>query len=221
VSEATRARASRRTTHRPPVRRARRSHAERTAETRAKLLAAVVESIAEVGLARTTAPEIARRAGVTWGAVQHHFGGKDGILVAALEDSFGRLAERLASIPVEGTTLEQRASLFVDHAWGHLSSAHYSSTIEILRHMTGRRRGRARTDWRERMRQDWERIWQRLFADARVPRARHPVLQHYAISLLSGLASSPVLEVGGPAQRSAELALLKETLVRELGGAAS
>ena len=220
MSEATRARAARRAAPKPPVRRARRTHAERAAETRAKLLQAVVESIAEVGLARTTAPEIARRAGVTWGAVQHHFGGKDGMLVAALEDSFRRLAERLASIPVEGTALEERASLFVDRAWEHLSSAHYRSTIEILRHVTGRGRGRARTDWRDRMRQDWERIWQRLFADARVPRARQVVLQHYAISLLSGLASSPVLEYGAATLQGDELALLKQTLVRELGGAA-
>jgi hypothetical protein len=141
------------------------------------------------------------------------------MLVAALDDSFQRLVERLESIPVEGTTLEERASLFVDRAWEHLSSAHYRSTIEILRHVTARRRGRPRTDWRERMRQDWERIWQGLFANARVPRTRHFVLQHYAISLLSGLASSPVLEDGADALESAELALLKQTLVRELGGA--
>jgi len=217
VSEATRARAPRRAARTPSARRARRTHAERTAETRGKLLAAVVESIAEVGLARTTAPEIARRAGVTWGAVQHHFGGKDGMLVAVLDDSFQRLADRLASIPVEGTTLEERASLFVDQAWEHLSSPHYRSTVEILRHVTGRGRGRAGLAWRERMRRDWERIWQRLFADARVSRAHQLVLQHYAISLLSGLASSVLLEVG-EGLRGAELALLKETLVEKLSG---
>ena len=41
-----------------------------------------VECIAELGFQRTTAQEITRRAGVTWGAVQHHFGDKDGILLA-------------------------------------------------------------------------------------------------------------------------------------------
>ncbi len=48
-------------------------------------MAAVLESIAEVGFQRTTAAEITRRAGVTWGAVQHHFGAEDGILRAVLE----------------------------------------------------------------------------------------------------------------------------------------
>jgi len=218
MSAAPRPRTPRRAALEPPARRPRRTHAERTAETRAKLLAAVVESIAEVGLARTTAPEIARRAGVTWGAVQHHFGGKDGILVAALEDSFRRLAERLASIPVEGTTLEERAALFVDRAWEHMASAHYRSTSEILRHVTGRGRGRARHEWRERMRAEWEQLWGRLFAGARISRARHVVLQHFAASLLSGLAASVAIDDRARAVPSAELALLKETLVRELRG---
>jgi AcrR family transcriptional regulator len=205
----------------------RRSHAERTAETRARLIAAVVESIAEVGLARTTAPEIARRAGVTWGAVQHHFGGKEGMLLAVLEDSFRRFAERLEAIPLAGTALEKRASLFIDRAWEHFSSPHYRSTFEILLHFARReaRRGAARpargapparNGWRERMFRGWDRIWRRLFADARAANGRRFVLQHYTISALSGLASTLVLEGGETALHPAELELLKRTLAKEL-----
>ena len=47
----------------------RRTQAERTAETRRRILDAVVASIAEVGFRRTTATEIARRAGVTNGMI--------------------------------------------------------------------------------------------------------------------------------------------------------
>lgn len=201
-----------------PRRRAqpRRSHAERTAQTRARLMDAVVESIAEIGLARTTAPEIARRAGVTWGAVQHHFGGKDGMLVSVLDDSFRRFAERLEGIPLEGTSLEQRASLFIDRAWEHFGSAHYRSTYEILSHYLGREDSRARRDWRDRMSRDWERIWRRLFADARLPQRRHVVLQHYTIAVLSGLASTLMLEGAEVALRPAVLDLLKENLTEQL-----
>lgn len=63
-----------------------RTHAERGAETRAEILRTVSESVVEVGFARTTAAEIPRRADVTWGAVQHHFGGKDGMPTAVLEN---------------------------------------------------------------------------------------------------------------------------------------
>ena len=92
------------------ARRPRRSHAERRAETRAKIIDGVVESIADIGLAATTATEIARRSGATWGAVQHHFGDKDGLMSAVLEESFNRFAERIDAIPVAGTDLEQRSS---------------------------------------------------------------------------------------------------------------
>ena len=47
----------------------------------------MLECIAEQGFQRATASEITRRAGVTWGAVQHHFGGKDGLFEAVLREA--------------------------------------------------------------------------------------------------------------------------------------
>ncbi len=203
-------------THLPLPPKGRRSHAERTAETRARIIAAVVESIAEVGFQRTTASEIAQRAGVTWGAVQHHFGAKDGMLVAALENSFNRFAQRLGNIPLEGTSLEKRASLFIDRAWEHFSSAEYRSTFEILLNYLGRDDLEQHPTWQERMFRAWDRIWLRLFGDAPLPRGRRFVLQHYTISALSGLASTLMLEGGEARLRKGELDLLKDTLAREL-----
>ena len=124
--------------------RPRRSHAERTAETRALLMDAVVESIAEVGLARTTAPEIARRAGVTWGAVQHHFGGKDGMLVASSTTPSAASRSGWRGSRSRAPRLEERAALFIDRAWEHFASAHYRSTYEILLHYLGREDARRR-----------------------------------------------------------------------------
>jgi AcrR family transcriptional regulator len=206
---------------RPAPRRARRSHAERTAETRAKILSAVVESIAEVGFLRTTAVEITRRAGVTWGAVQHHFGDKDGILIAVLEDSFARFAARLQSVDVEGLPLERRVALFVERAFAHFTSRQYASTFEILLdHL--RREGKDAMDgasWQLAMSRAWDREWRRFFGDVQLPRRRHVVIQHYTISVLSGLATMVTLEGGDARLRDAELGLLRDTLVRELGGA--
>ena len=192
--------------------RGRRTQAERTAHTRERILAAVVESIVEVGFGRTTANEIARRAGVTWGAVQHHFGAKDGILEAVLEDSFERFAARLAEIAGDGT-LEQRVGLFVDHAWQHFASPHYRATLEILLHLTpATREGEG---WQGGMVEALNRIWKRLFSDAALPSRRLAMLQRYAVSVLSGLSSLEMLD-GRPHTRTAELALLKRTLLQEL-----
>jgi AcrR family transcriptional regulator len=194
----------------------RRSHAERTAATRARILAAVVDCIAEGGLAGATAVEIERRAGVTWGAVQHHFGGKDGLLLAVLEDSFRRFAERIADVPVEGTTPGERARLFVERAWAHFRSREYRSTFEILRGHAWR--GRPGSDWRERMFRAWDREWRRLFDASPIPRRHHLVLQHYTVSVLSGLASTLLLEGETARPREGELELLVDSLARALAG---
>ncbi len=193
----------------------RRSHAERTAETRSRIKSAVVECIVELGFQRTTASEIARRSGLTWGAVQHHFGGKDGILRAVLEDSFQRFVDRLADLPGQDQPLDERVGLFVDRAWEHFGSADYRSTFEILMNLPP---ADARDDtppWQADMLRAWSGIWERLFGDATLSRRRSLVLQHYAISTLSGLAATQMLE-GAVRVRDAELALLKETLVREI-----
>jgi len=202
----------------PVHQRVRRSHADRTAETRAKIIAAVVDSIAEVGYQATTAAEITRRSGVTWGAVQHHFGGKDGMLTAVLEDSFNRFAERIEAIPIEDTSLEERTRLFVEHAWEHFSSRHYRATFEIL--LCYMRREHAAADdgasWQDRMTRAWDSVWSRLFAGATTSRRRSLMLQHYTVSVLSGLASTLALGGEGSVRVDAELGLLARTLQEEL-----
>jgi len=203
-----------------PVReRARRSQAERTAETRAKIIAAVVASIDEIGFQKTTASEITRRAGVTWGAVQHQFGGKDGILAAVLEDSFGRFASRIADLPEEETSVEKRVSFFLDRAWEHFASPHYRSTFEILLNAAGDV-SVSEPAWQVEMARAWNRVWLRLFGEVPLSRERHRTLQHYTISVLTGLAAIKTMEGDGASFRTGELALLKDTLIRELGGVA-
>lgn len=201
---------------RPAPKRARRSQAERTAETRTKVVAAVIDAIAEVGYQRTTAQEIATRAGVTWGAVQHHFGGKDELLLAVLEDTFTRFAARMADIPLSDTSLSERISLFVDRAWEHFRSRHFRSTFEILLDYLGREDHPHAAQWREQMTRAWDRVWSTLFADARVPRGRSLMLQHYTVATLSGLATMSMMEGATAVPSRRELQLLKDTLAREM-----
>lgn len=193
----------------------RRTQAERTAETRRRILDAVVESIAEVGFQRTTATEIARRAGVTWGAVQHHFGAKGGILEAVLEDTFERFQERLGEIPVDAP-LARRVSLFVERAWQHFASAHFRSTFEILLHHGKGEDGEVPPHWQERMFRAFDRVFERLFSDSRPSRRERAALHQYAVAQLVGLAALDMLDT--PRSRAPQLALLERALLRELGG---
>jgi AcrR family transcriptional regulator len=193
----------------------RRTQAERTAETRRRILDAVVESIAEVGFQRTTATEIAKRAGVTWGAVQHHFGAKGGILEAVLEDTFERFATRLGDIPIDAP-LSRRVALFVEHAWGHFASPHFRSTFEILLHHGKADGEEVPPHWQEKMFRDFDRVFERLFANAGLARRERAVLHQYAVAQLIGLAALEMIDE--PRPHGAQLALLERTLLRELGG---
>jgi AcrR family transcriptional regulator len=148
--------------------------------------------------------------------VQHHFGDKDGILVAVVEDSFNRFAARLADIPESGSSLRERVELFVDRAWAHFSSPEYRSTFEILLNALGRDEAVRAPRWQERMFRAWDALWMRLFRDAPVSRRRQRLLEHYTIATLSGLASTLVLEGPAAKLRPEELDLLKGLLAREL-----
>ena len=193
----------------------RRTQAERTAATRERIMRAVVESIAEIGFQKTTANEITRRAGVTWGAVQHHFGGKDGILDAVLEESFDRLAVRLAEVPTEGAPLAERVSAFVDIAWAHFGSPDYRSTFEIL--LNSNREAEAEAPiWQSGMSNAWNDVWSKIFADIDLPRRKTLALQAVSISVVSGMAALAMLRRAVEPVHGAELDLLKRTLVREM-----
>lgn len=67
----------------PP--RAPRTQQQRREETRRALLDAAVQSLIEVGFARTTTLEVQRRADVSRGALLHHFPSKAELLVAAVD----------------------------------------------------------------------------------------------------------------------------------------
>ena len=64
---------------------------ERSLATRAALLDAAIECLVQRGYTATTTAEIARRAGVSRGAQQHHFPAKALLLATAVEHLFARM----------------------------------------------------------------------------------------------------------------------------------
>jgi AcrR family transcriptional regulator len=85
--------------------RPRRTQAERTASTRGALIAAARELFAERGYDDVGTEEIVRAAGVTRGALYHHFGGKAELLEAVYERLEAESTERVARV-VLGSELE-------------------------------------------------------------------------------------------------------------------
>ena len=80
----------------------RRTQADRSHATRAALLASGRALFAERGFAGTAREEIVERAGVTRGALHHHFGTKQELFAAVFEELEGELAARIATAAMAG-----------------------------------------------------------------------------------------------------------------------
>jgi AcrR family transcriptional regulator len=85
--------------------RRRRTQAERSEATRGALMAAGRRLFAKHGYEEVSAEQIVRAAGVTRGALYHHFGGKPGLLDAVYDQLEREVTERIARV-VLGSELE-------------------------------------------------------------------------------------------------------------------
>jgi AcrR family transcriptional regulator len=87
-----------------------RTQEQRRAETQARLLDATMECLAELGWSGTSTTEVARRAGVSRGAQQHHYPTKMLLVAAALEHLLERqrlaFERAFAELPTERRNIE-------------------------------------------------------------------------------------------------------------------
>jgi AcrR family transcriptional regulator len=104
--------------------------------TRRKVLDAAVQSIMESGYYHTSSNEIARRAGVTWGTLQHQFGSREGLLLAVLEDGWQDLQEAVATAVIGGETLEDRLGAVLKVLTEHYGVPPQLAQIQILLDLT-------------------------------------------------------------------------------------
>ena len=115
-----------------------RTQAQRRDETRRALLDAAVESLTEAGVARTTTLEVQKRAGVSRGALLHHFPSKADLMAATivhLAEMRGReLRVRAGELP-EG---EARVGAVFDLLWQSFTGPLFYVAMEL--------RAAARTD---------------------------------------------------------------------------
>jgi AcrR family transcriptional regulator len=109
----------------------RRTQAERTASTRARLLDATIDSLIERGWAATTTTEVADRAGVSRGAQLHHFPTKAELVAAAVEHLFLRRHDEFrrafAALPPDA----DRASAAIDLLWPMVSGPTFYAWLEL------------------------------------------------------------------------------------------
>jgi len=96
------------------------------------MISAAQDAICELGFNRASSREIARRSGVTFGMIRHHFGSFEALLLAAGERGAAGMCAMLASAEVAGETDEEKLAFIAELVWGYFSKPEYISYLEIL-----------------------------------------------------------------------------------------
>jgi TetR/AcrR family acrAB operon transcriptional repressor len=133
--------------------------AEDTAATRAALVDAALFTFAREGIDRATLAGIAEAAGVTRGALYHHFDDKEALLAAVLGETWDVVAAPIwAALDAPGVPLAARLEAFA-LAW--LAALHtdrrFAALMAVTLRATGstgtvREKGAGLHAWRERLR---------------------------------------------------------------------
>ncbi len=199
-----------------PLRAPRRTQAERRESTRVALLDAAVRCVGRVGFAGTTTTDVANEAGLSRGAVQHHFADKNDLMTTVVEQGWTDLVVRLRGIAAVDGTLAERVDAVIDRMWASYSSEAFQAAVEVTRAARGNPVLRdAHAELYDESRRTLDEEWRRVFSDAPVSAERIRMSRRLARSLLTGILQQRSLDP----QRSdlaADIALLKESVHRTL-----
>lgn len=200
---------------------AKRAEQERSRVSRRRLIDAGVSALMDMGYSAMTLSEIARRAGLTTGAVQYHFGSKDDLLLEMLDvlflgTSFLAL-ESETEASVEGVELYRRCEIFVERSMHTYGQPNYFLIWEII---IATRRDPALNARVAAARNDvvaeWLGRFRQLFADLAVPEDEALELINFVNGHLRGIS---LLNRYGPITRETwarQKRLITDALYSEL-----
>jgi AcrR family transcriptional regulator len=167
----------------------RRTQEERTASTRGRLLDATLECLYELGYAKTTTTEIAKRAGLSRGAQLHHFPTKAELVITAVDHLLHKRNDEFraafASLPAES----QRVSAAIDMLWSIVSGPTFFSWLELM--VAARTDSELRpvvAELSRRFAETVQRSFLEIFPRPEGAQPLYDVAPHFAFAVLQGLA---------------------------------
>jgi len=184
-------------------RRRRRSQAERSEETREKVVAGATACIAEQGLRNATTQAIALRAGVTWGAMQHQFGDKDALIDAVIARSMQEFVNLMQGLREAEPNLACRVRAFTQRWSTALRGPYYRVVLDILLRHPKKTRPVAAAS---------ERLWIQTFGDLAISKEQLRKAHRFAFLMLGGVALESLVAPGMPAFEPA-FQVLEKTLL--------
>lgn len=171
----------------------------KTRLTRERIINAVIQLINQGGFGAASSSQIAKVAGVTWGAVQHHFGSKDEIMLAVLDLSHERFTEKMRRDELMQGTVADRVDIFVQLVWEHYQSDLYLAALEILLGMRDAK-GSAGTSQTRRQTREHIKTMKRVFSDIELTDAERLDVLVFVHTFLTGLTIERVFETTLPSE---------------------
>ena len=111
---------------------ARRTQAQRREAGRSALVEASIESLSEKGFGNTTSQDICARANCTTGAIQHHFGSKNGLYIAVLDQLLDEFRSAFLEFPSADEPLEGRLHKTIGVLRSLYTSDRYRATQSLV-----------------------------------------------------------------------------------------
>ncbi len=100
--------------------------------TPARVVDAAIACILEEGFYRASSNEIARRAEVTWGVIQYHFGTREALLLAVLQRAAAELQHDLGETTLDGATLAERIDQLAELVWGYYARPEFLAYMQVM-----------------------------------------------------------------------------------------
>ena len=162
---------------------------------RQRVIDAAIACITDQGFYRASSNAIAERAGVTWGVIQYHFGTREALMLAVLEEGTRRLNDVVVTAEITGETVTERVAQYMDILLKYYGSLDYLAFSQVLINLTHDPRTSQQT--RETMARIGEsanpelnRLQRKVLAGTGI---RRPAVRSLLFHALRGLALSHVM----------------------------
>lgn len=161
---------------------------------RDRLVRATVECLIELGYERTTTLKIVERAGVTRGALLHHFKAKRDIVVCAMRSLLSDHAERIQGVAEQVRARKVDLDDFIDYLWNDYSGEFFFAWLENITE------SRHDAELREQLiplvgeyHRALDTIWREFFRKSRLNDAQVDTSLNQTLCILRGMGLQTVL----------------------------
>jgi AcrR family transcriptional regulator len=199
---------------RPPRRR---TQEERREATRAALLSAAIDCLAEEGFAATTTGAVCARAGVSQGALFNHFPTKGDLLASAAEHLFAHLVDEFRAGLARFAGVQDRAEAAVRRLWEIFQQPRLHAAFELYNAArTDRELAERLAPVARRHGENLHRLARELFPATAAARPEFDAVVSLVVMALQGAALGSLADREAGHREAEPLLLLLTDLVRKI-----